>query len=151
MRILAIRSRSIVTGVCLLAALSGCQSYEKSYSNITDYPLLTSGYSEAKGPGDLIKVEYKGDFLTMYRTELFALYRCVEIARREGKPYFALYRTLPDALEDRRSEKNVSSTVLGKPYSYAYIRLHDAPGPMLLSTDAEYARLVPLINGDAGK
>lgn len=144
-------TRSFIAATALALCLGACQSYH-GMGEIAGIPLSSSGFKEEKGPGDLIKVEYHGTpFLSLYRTELFAMYRCAEVAQRAGKPYFALYQTLPDALAGQSSAKNKASTVTGVPYSYAYIRLHDAAGSGLLSTQEVLTRLTPLIQGDAGK
>ena len=134
---------------CLMLMLTACAGYrEEDHSPLTMLKWQAAGYSEEKGPGDLIKVSYKVRMLggaTMHMTEMYALYRCAEVAQREGKPYFALYQDLPAALADRRSDKNKVTLVLGKPESYAYILLHAESGPGLLSTAEVLARLDPLV------
>lgn len=79
----------------------------------------------------------------MYQVEIYALYRCAEIAQREGSPYFALYQTLAEALQDRRSATVKPTTLLGIPHAEVYIRLHRAAAPGLLSAAEVIARLKP--------
>lgn len=125
--------------------LQGCAT---GYAEENRLLLRPSGYSEVRGPGQLIKVQYKGDpYTTIYEAKVYALYRCAEIAARDGKPYFALYLDLPAALADRRSADNTASAVLGIPSSFAYIALHDAPGPGLLSAAEVMQRLAPRVKG----
>jgi hypothetical protein len=126
--------------------LVGCATGYQDASN----PLLgwTGGYSEQKGPGDLIKVIFAGNgYSTREKVGTYLLYRCAEIARREGKPYFAFYQNLPAAVMDKRSSEKLVTTVTGKPTTYAYVLLFDAPAPGLLDSTELLTRLEPDVKG----
>jgi len=104
-------------------------------------------FREEPGPGGLVKVNYFGDgTVLMYQVQDFALYHCAEIARREGSPYFALYQTLPDALQNRTSSEVRPITVLGIPRAEVYISLRKTYMPGLLSTAEVLARLKPAVD-----
>ena len=80
---------------------------------------------------------------------MYALYRCAEIARREGSTHFALYQTLSDALQDRRSKTVRPTTLLGIPHAEVYISLRKADAPGLLATADVLARLKPAVMAGA--
>jgi hypothetical protein len=105
-----------------------------------------AGYTEEAGPGGLIKVTYNGNkWMQMYQVQDYALYRCAEIAQRQGSPYFALYQTLPDALQNRTSKEVKPTTLLGIPHAEVYIGLYKTATPGLLSTAEVLASLKPAI------
>lgn len=136
--------------VLLALALTGCST---AYQEARDNPielLSASGYKEQAGPGDLIKVTYKGSpSMLMYQVETYALYRCAEVAQRKGAPYFGLYQTLPDALSDRRSSSVRPTTLLGVPHAEVYVAPHKLAAPGLLSTAEVLARLAPQVKAGA--
>lgn len=129
--------------LALLLAVAGCTSYT------AETPVLTGlgGYTQEQGPGDLVKVMYNGPQhgLRLSAAAAYTLYRCAEVSQRAGKPFFALYQDLPAALQDKRSNLPLASPVMGRAFAHAYIRMHDTPGPGLLSTSEVLARLAPLI------
>jgi hypothetical protein len=130
---------------CLLA---GCATGYHDASN----PLLgfTGGYWEQKGPGELVKVGFGGNALiSREKVGTYLLYRCAEIAKREGKAYFAFYTSLPAAVADRRSVEKTVTTITGKPATFAYILFFDTPGENLLSTSELLVRLGPEVKGDS--
>jgi hypothetical protein len=105
-----------------------------------------AGYKEEAGPGGLVKVTYKGNkWMQMYQVQDYALYRCAEIARRAGSPYFALYQTLPDALQDHTSNEVRPTTLLGIPHAEVYVSLRKTGAPGLLSAADVLAKLKPAI------
>jgi len=109
-----------------------------------------AGYKEEAGPGGLVKVTYKGNkWMLMYQVQDYALYRCAEIAQRQGSPYFALYQTLPDALQNRTSNEVKPTTLLGIPHAEVYISLHKTAAPGLLSAAEVLTRLKPTIPAGA--
>jgi len=129
----------------MVTSASACSTY---YQESRQLPMMnsSSGYQEEKGPGGLIKVIYQGNnAIRMYQVEDYTLYRCAEIASREGSPYFALYQTLPDALNDRRSDAVRPTTLLGIPHAEVYIGLRKTAEPGLLSTNDVLAKLAPSI------
>lgn len=120
--------------------LSGCATGYQSVSN----PLVgwMGGYWETKGPGDLIKVSYAGNsYIERNKVSTYLLYRCAEIAQREGKEFFVLYENLSAAIADRRSSEKSVGTITGKPTGYAYILLLDQPSGYVLSAEEVIARL----------
>lgn len=109
-----------------------------------------SGYREEAGPGGLIRVTYKGnERMRMYQVQDYALYRCAEIAQRRGSPYFVLYQTLPDALQDRSSVEVKPTTLRGIPHAEVYISLRNTAAPGLLSAADVLDRLKPMIAREA--
>lgn len=109
-----------------------------------------AGYKEEAGPGGLIKVMYNGNkWMQMYQVQDYALYRCAEIAQREGSPYFMLYQTLPDALQNRTSNEVKPTTLLGIPHAEVYISLRKTAAPGVLSAAEVLDRLKPTIAAEA--
>lgn len=102
---------------------------------------LSNGYSEQKGPGELIRVQYQRIGLPADKIETYLLYRCAEIAKREGKPYFALYHDLLAAINDNRSQRIFKTSEIGGASAYAYMLLFDADGPVLKNTNQVLAEL----------
>lgn len=103
-------------------------------------------YGWQRGPGKLITVRFVSGRTTMHRAALLTLHHCALIASHAGKPYFALYRDLPDALADRRSAEPMVTTILHQPSAITYILLQDGPGPGLLSTAKVLSELTPQLN-----
>jgi hypothetical protein len=129
----------------LLSLAAGCST---AYQQASDSLILAkrAGYKEVAGPGGLIKVTYAGNkWMLMYQVQDYALYRCAEVAQRQGSPYFALYQTLPDALQNRTSKEVKPTTLLGIPHAEVYIALHQSAGPGLLSAADVLAGLKPTI------
>lgn len=124
-------------------SLMGCTTYQ-SVSN----PLIgwMGGYNETKGPGELVKVSYYGNqYYTEEQVSVYLLFRCAEIAKREGKSHFALYENLRAAVLDRRvSAKTIQSTY-SMPMGSAYILLFDSAGTDLLPAGDVLDRLEPQI------
>ena len=132
------------------AAIALCTGCATGYHDASN-PLLgyTGGYWDHKGPGELIKVGFAGNgFIKQRKVGTYLLYRCAEVAKREGKEYFAFYANLPAAVSDSRSTEKAVTTVTGKPSSYAYILFFDAPGESLLSASELLARLGPEVKGE---
>ena len=130
--------------------LAGCATGYQDASN----PLVswTGGYQEAKGPGELTKVSFLGNgIITQEKAGTYLLYRCAEIAKRENKPYFALYQNLHSAVVDKRSPGKTVNSIGGKPTGHAYILLFDSPAPGLLSTSEVLARLEPEVKEGRAK
>jgi hypothetical protein len=131
--------------LALVIIVGGCST---AYQAASAGPLKVqrTGYKEEAGPGGLIKVTYHGnERMLMYQVRDYTLYRCAEIAQREGSPYFVLYQTLPDALHDRSSAEVKPTTLLGIPHAEVYIGLRATAAPGLLSTADVLARLKPTI------
>lgn len=128
----------------MAVALSGCATGYHSATN----PILglSGGYWDQKGPGSLIKVGFSGNgFIEREKVATYLLYRCAEVARREGGTHFLFYTSLMDAVADKRSSERIVSTLGGKPATYAYIVLTQAEEQQALSADEVIARLGPIV------
>lgn len=142
-------TRRSALAMLLVMSLTGCSTaYQAASSGLTG--ASGAGYKEEPGPGGLVKVTYQGNrYMLMYQVQDYALYRCAEIAQRQGSPYFALYQTLPDALQNRTSTEVKPTTLLGIPHAEVYISLRKTPEPGLLSAAEVLARLKPTIDAGA--
>lgn len=133
---------------CLFALiLAGCATGYQDANN----PILGffGGHTHSDGPGQLIKVEFFANGLSeRERVGKFLLYRCAEVAQMRGKEYFALYASLPHAIQDKRSSARAVATVGGKPTSYAYILPLDGPSAGALSAKEVIERLKPEVKGE---
>lgn len=141
-------SRIAVTATTL--ALFGCATgYQSSDNPLTG---MFGGYWDEKGPGQLIKVGFDGNgYISNDKVATYLLYRCAEVAAREGSDYFILYQNLPAAVADRRSTERTVGTVGGKASSYAYILLSNAPGDGVMSSAEVMQRLEPVVKSTGGK
>lgn len=104
--------------------LGGCATGYHSIQN----PILgiSGGYWDQKGPGNLYKIGFSGNsIIEKEKVTEYILRRCAEVVKREGGNYFILYENLPAAILDHRSTTKTTTTIIGKPTSYAYIFLVD--------------------------
>jgi hypothetical protein len=132
------------------AALSGCATGYHSATN----PILgfTGGYWDVRGPGATIKVGFEGNgFISPDKVSTYLLYRCAEVAKREGGSHFVFYATLPEAVADKRSSERQVLTIGGKPSAHAYIWIVPATERDALDADALLARLGPDVKPVASK
>lgn len=130
-------------------AIYGCATGYHSADNL----ILGSsgGYWDKKGPGRLIKVGFEGNGLvSKEKAGIYLLYRCAEVAKREGSQYFIFYQNLPFAISDQRSTEQVVAKTGGRVTSYAYILLTNEPGPSVLSSAEVIARLSPQVKSKGG-
>jgi hypothetical protein len=119
--------------------LSGCGTPYSSSG-------LTGGYTEMRVNDRLLKVNFYGNgYVTADRIQMFALYRCAEVARDAKKPYFTLYDSLTAAARDVPAEQPRVGTLGGKPVAFALMTLDDTPGPGAHEASAVLARLAPLV------
>ncbi len=132
--------------VALVAAsVSGCATGYHSANN----PILglTGGYWDRPGPGSTIKVGFAGNgYISRDKVGTYLLYRCAEVAKRDGGTHFVLYQTLMDAVDDRRSSERSVGTIGGKPTTYVYIWIVKADERDALSADDLITRLGPEVN-----
>lgn len=140
--------RSLLLTSALALLVSGCATpYQDARNPLTGW---TGGYLEEPGPGELMKVGFAGNSgISEATVSTYLLYRCAELAQRDSRPYFALYRSLPAAILDRRSSMQSAESFLGKPGAYAYILYFDAPEDGLLETSDVLTRLGPQIKRGA--
>lgn len=123
--------------LCSLA-LSGCA---------TGYQPLGSsgGYSEHPGPGEMQLVIFQGNsHIDPRRVEVYVTFRCAELAKQSGHPYFTMYDTLLAAAHDKPG-KPVARVNLTQPTASVFLLFHAEPAPGALSTDEVIARLGPEI------
>jgi hypothetical protein len=136
--------RHLLGAATMAMLLSACATGYHSASN----PILgmTGGYWDQPGPGRLIKVGFSGNgYITRDKVATYLLYRCAEVAQREGGSHFIFYTSLPDAIGDRRSSERIVNAMGGKPATYAYILvLSDAEADALSATEV-ITRLGPVV------
>jgi len=135
----------ILAGLLGAFMLTGCATgYQDSNSFASAIGLSTGGYWEQKGPGKLIKIGFSGNgFIAKEKVSTYLMYRCATVVKREGGTYFAMYKSLPNAISDRRTLSRQVDTIAGKPDTYAYVLLIDKPEPDALSADEVIAKLKP--------
>lgn len=139
--------RSALVAMGMAAALSACATGYHSASN----PILglSGGYWDHPGPGRLIKVGFSGNgFITREKVSTYLLFRCAEVARREGGSHFVFYTSLPDAIGDKRSSERTVGALGGKPSTYAYILVVPPDEQQALSVDEVITRLGPIVKPD---
>lgn len=89
---------------------------------------LTGGHFESKVNDRLVKVNFSGNgYITADKVQMFALYRCAELARDAKKPYFVLYDNLVAAARDIPAAQPQVGTLGGKPTAFAFMVLEDEP------------------------
>ena len=108
--------------------------------------IAAGGYTDVPGPGSLTKVTYSANGFTQPADVAnFLLYRCAEVAQREGASHFVLYETLGNAIRDVRSSERLVRRNFGKPVTFAYILPADANESSALSAAELIERLGPLV------
>jgi len=135
---------AIALSVVLPFALASCATGYHSATN----PLLgiSGGYWDTKGPGSLLKVGFAGNgFITPDKVGTYLLYRCAEVAQREGGKHFVMYANLPAAIADARTTERSVASLGGKPSTYAYILVVSADERDALSVDEVLTRLGPIV------
>lgn len=135
---------NLIAAAMIAVALCGCATGYHDARN----PILgiAGGYWDEPGPGRLLKVGFSANsFSRNEMVENFLLYRCAEVAKREGASHFVLYATLPDAVADKRSSGRTVKSTFGKPATFAYILPVPAGEPSALSSAELIARLGPLV------
>lgn len=89
---------------------------------------LTGGHYQSSGPGSLEKVSFAGNgFIDSRTVQLFALYRCAEIAKEKNKPYFFIFDGLIAASIPKPSDMPSVGFVDGKPGAFAFMLMLDDP------------------------
>ncbi|CAN7210303.1 hypothetical protein LJR143_000567 [Pseudoxanthomonas sp. LjRoot143] len=136
--------RHFLGAATMAMLLSACATGYHSASN----PILglTGGYWDQPGPGRLIKVGFSGNgYITPDKVATYLLFRCAEVAQREGGSHFIFYTSLPDAIDDRRSSERKVNALGGKPATYAYILVVPGEEPDALSAADVISRLEPVV------
>lgn len=112
-----------ILAACLV--LPGCAT---SYGNGSFS--LTGGYEQARVNARLTKVNFVANGYSDAETvQMFALYRCAELARDAGKPYFTIYASLTSAALNRPSGMPLVGSLGNKPSASAYLAMEDGPRP----------------------
>lgn len=103
------------------AAMTGCATQYQSSG-------WTGGHQESAAPGKLAKVNFDGNgYIAADTVQKYALYRCAELARSQGKPHFVIYDSLLSAAFDRPSSLPRVGTVGNKPSAFAFMLVLDQP------------------------
>jgi hypothetical protein len=136
-----------ITAACALAVslLAGCATGYHDRGGLLGH---SGGYYDRKGPGELIKVGFSGNgFISANKVRDYLTYRCAEIAKREGHTWFAIYRNLPDAIRDQRSDSKEPGKLNNKPWGEVYVLFFQQADDGLLNADEVIARLRPAVEG----
>jgi hypothetical protein len=109
----------IIITVVFISMLSGCATpYQSSSAGIT------GGHSSVSVSPTIEKISFHGNgYLDVSKAVDYALLRSAEYANENGKPFFIMYSTLNDAVQDRRTQKPNVSLVGSFPTSFAYVVL----------------------------
>ncbi len=132
-----VRMFTYVSSIGIL--LTGCATQYQSVG-------MTGGHRDMAGPGKLEMVQFLANGYTSEAlTEKYALYRCAEVAKAKGKPFFMLYTSLLNAARDRPSANPQVGIMQGKPAATAFVLLLDAPRPGVHDTQATLDELRDVI------
>jgi len=83
---------------------------------------LTRGYGEKNVNVSLTKVHFTANGSTPdEQIKEYVLLRAAEIGKQRNKSYFAVYKDLADAADDRKSDPCISKELRYVPVGYAYI------------------------------
>jgi len=111
----------------LMLLLTACSS---SYQDANSPLNITGGYGSEAAPGDLIKVYFAGNgYTSVKQAQAYVLRRAAEVGREKQEPYFAVYQSITDAVDNNKSVAPAFDDGLGKPYAYAYIQFHTKKEP----------------------
>lgn len=133
----------------IVALMSGCAT---GYHSAKD-PLLgwTGGFWEEAGPGELVIVGFGGNgYIAHEKVAVYLLYRCAELSRDKGKPYFRIYDSLPAAILDRPLNSAFVSPVTGKPLGQVYMLYEDGPVAGAFATAEIISRYQTEVKGGQG-
>lgn len=126
--------------------LAGCATGYHDAGGLLGY---TGGYYDRKGPGELFKVGFAGNaYISADKVRDYLTYRCAEITKREGHAWFAIYRNLPDAIRDERSDSKQPGKMGRKPWGEVYVLFFEQGDNGLLNADEVIARLKPVIENE---
>lgn len=127
-------------GACIVAA--GCAT---KYGG----PTAAGGFRDSPVNDRLVRVSFTGNgYVTSEKIQMYALYRCAELARDAKKPYFVLYDSLTAAARDLPSQQPRVGTLGGKPGALAFVVLYDEARRGAHETSAVLATLRPQVETD---
>lgn len=135
--------RTVLLPIAAGILLSGCAtSYQSSG--------LTGGHQEQKAPGKLELVGFSGNgFISTELVQVYATYRCAELAKSKNKPFFVMYNTLVAAALNKPSATPRVGSAHNKPIATTFVLMLDAPRPGANNTDDVLTDLKKII--DSGK
>jgi len=134
-----------ISGLLACLALAACATPYQSGSGS-----LTGGHAEVHGPGKMELVEFSGNgYTSMELAAQYVTYRCAEVAKAKGKPYFIMYDTLINAARDVPSYRPLVGSIQNKPSATTFVLLLDAPRRGAQETSTVLTDLQPVI--DSGK
>jgi hypothetical protein len=132
--------RACAAVLAAASALAGCATPYASSG-------VTGGYGETHVTDRMVEVTFTGNGYTdADRIQTFALYRCAEIARKAGKPWFTLYDSLSAAARNRPARLPRVGTLGGKPAAVAFVLLHEQAQPGAQDAQEILARLGPSVD-----
>jgi hypothetical protein len=135
------RLLSAVALTALCATLAGCATGYHSSG-------LTGGFTDEPGPGETRQVFFFGNgFIKAEKVETYLLYRCAELAKQGGHPYFSVYDSLSEGVLEKPRERPFTRAIFGKPSGRVFLLFHTAPVPGGHATDDVLARLGPEVKG----
>jgi hypothetical protein len=92
---------------------------------------------------------YGNGFTSGEKAQKFALYRCAELAKSRGKPYFLIYESLSDAVRDKHAELPLVGMLGNFPSATAFILLLEEPRLGSKETSRVLSELEPLVKSSA--
>lgn len=102
----------------------------------------TGGYYEVKVNDKLTKVIFAGNgFLEQKQAEKYTLFRCAELAKQAGKPYFVMYKDLAAAAAGVSSTELSSGSIGSKPATSVLVRFTDIAEQNAKSTEEVLSEL----------
>lgn len=112
---------------------------------------LTGGYDESRVNERLIKVNFYGNgFIGPDKIQMYALYRCAELARDAKKRYVVVYDSLTAAAQNRPAQQPRVGTLGGKPIAFAFVAMEDEAREGSQEVSAVMAKLGPLVQPGPG-
>lgn len=110
---------------------------------------ITGGYSESRLNHRLMKVNFSGNgYITSEKIQMYALYRCAELARDAKKPYFVVYDSLTAAARNTPSKQPRVGTLGGKPTAFAFVAFEDEPRTGTQETADVLTKLEAMVQSD---
>lgn len=129
----------IIAIIAMGCALTGCAT---RYGGVG----LTGGHVDQAGPGKLQKVDFHGNgFIASETVQKYALYRCAELAKQNGKPHFMIFESLHAAATDRPAQLPRVGALGNKPSASAFMLTLDQPRNGSLQTQAVLDELDALV------
>lgn len=116
----------------MLVALTGCSTGYYDARNPIRAILLGAkeGYWDRKGPGQLDVVGFSANpFTKADMIGAYLMYRCAELGQSRGKPYFSMYYSISDAIDDVPMNTYKVQFVRWQPTAKVYVLYRDVEVP----------------------